>query len=367
MAIQHLVSRQISVVVPVKDNQRGIECFLQHFFDNVPSGDLPLEIIIVDDGSKGRLVIPDCNRNASTRIRLIRSPMNRNRAGARNLGVKLAHGDWILFVDSDCIPSANLIGGYLNAYDPRYAAYAGSTYSLATDPLSRFYDSERVFIPPPTPDGKPLYLITANAMVCKEVLVQMNGFDETFFSGEDLDLSFRILSRHRIDYALDSVVHHDMSDGFLGFVERFYRYGKGNRLLEDKYDNPQGEVRREAFKPFQRPAPSFDASFNRLMAFVRYLCELWGYKSCSLRELHTGLGQYCLEGVEEDDAGFLLSALAQEMESFINRGEPGFRDMPVPKIYGFSMLLLSLLGSNLPHLEEAITHRFMALQPSLLR
>jgi hypothetical protein len=72
----------------------------------------------------------------------------------------------------------------------------------------------------------------------------------------------------RLAYAPESVVKHDFADGFAGFARRFFRYGRGNRLLARRYPinlHP---------KPF-RPARA--TPFNRIAAFAQFCAMVFGY------------------------------------------------------------------------------------------
>lgn len=88
----------ISVIVPVyqveKYLHRCVESILNQTFEDY-------EVILVDDGSKdssGKI----CDQYAAldTRIKVIHQE-NQGLSGARNAGIAVAKGEWIIFVDSD--------------------------------------------------------------------------------------------------------------------------------------------------------------------------------------------------------------------------------------------------------------------------
>lgn len=90
---------KVSLVVPVY----GVEKYLQKCIDSLVNQTFQdVEIILVDDGSKdtsGEI----CNQNAllyPTLIKVIHQD-NTGLGGARNTGIKMARGRYIMFVDSD--------------------------------------------------------------------------------------------------------------------------------------------------------------------------------------------------------------------------------------------------------------------------
>ena len=151
-------------------------------------------------------------------------------------------------------------------------AYAGNVKSAKSDSISRYYDSQRIFEPPSVgDDNSPLNLVTANALVWKKAFEMVGGFNESYplAGGEDVDLGLRLLQVGKISYAPESVVLHDLDNGFVRFIKRFHRYGIGNRLVSLVHDLDFSPRR---FRPNQRGV------VNSFLALCQYLSLLWGYK-----------------------------------------------------------------------------------------
>lgn len=89
---------KISVIVPVYK----VENYLKHCVDSLIKQTFPdIEIILVDDGSPDMCPkICDMYAKMDKRVAVIHQE-NLGLPAARNSGLKIAKGDWILFLDSD--------------------------------------------------------------------------------------------------------------------------------------------------------------------------------------------------------------------------------------------------------------------------
>lgn len=263
---------QVSVVIPVKDNQQGINQYLSYFFKTQIPENYPLEIIIVDNDSSIPVFIPKDFEKYGLSIKLI-TCRKQGPAAARNAGANAASGKWILFNDSDCIPTESFLTGFLSACDGSIG-YAGNVRSFGNDRLSRYYESQEILLPYKSYNYKgdfaPQYLITANALIWREAFEEINGFNELLqiAGGEDIDLGLRLSQIGNLSYANKSIVLHDFSDGWKGFRKRFVRYGKGNKLVSELW---RTDLRPKLFRPNERTL------FNEVAAKLQFLFLAIGY------------------------------------------------------------------------------------------
>lgn len=89
---------KISIIIPVYN----VENYLEECLESVTSQDYPaLEIIAIDDGSTDRSseILRDFESKHHN-VKIISTP-NRGQSSARNEGLKIAKGDFILFLDAD--------------------------------------------------------------------------------------------------------------------------------------------------------------------------------------------------------------------------------------------------------------------------
>lgn len=240
------IGKEISIVIPVKDNQEGIDRLLASFVENTPKAYYPDSIIIVDNNSSIPIKIQEQYSQLSIDIVLSRCSIP-GAGAARNQGAQLAkmrNSGWLLFIDSDCIFTSTTISGYLGLGHSAIA-YQGLINSLGHDWLSRFYSKRQEMFHPTEPIERSItFLITANALVKVSAFDKINGFNEELsISGEDIDLAARLMKIGKLCHAPNSKIDHDFLNGescvrnkhLLTFLERFERYGQGYQVICKKH------------------------------------------------------------------------------------------------------------------------------------
>lgn len=262
---------EVTIIIPVKNNQIGINRFLTEFFKTHSTDNFPREIIIVDNNSSPKIEPTWIEYPIPVRL------LTCNKIGpasARNFGVQNSQSDWILFTDSDCVPTSNLLTGYLKVQNGS-VGYAGNIKALGHDFISKYYDQQEILLPPkvyerqsePCPD----YLITANCLVWRYAFELVGGFNEEIkiAGGEDIDLGFKLRNVGQLAYAFDSVAKHNFNCGLRDFRERFVRYGNGNKIISELYNL---DLKPRIFKPNKRKPINF------ILAFLQYRWLSKGYK-----------------------------------------------------------------------------------------
>jgi glycosyltransferase involved in cell wall biosynthesis len=191
-------SPAVSVVIPTF-NRAG---FLRQAIDSVRAQSFPdWELVVVDDGSTDdtQALLADV---AGPRLRVARREPSGAAAAPRNLGIEMARGRWVAFLDSD----DRWLAAKLETQLGWLARHPSCRWSYTSYRLTGAGGREI-----PKPAGPPWEafsgwilepLMTTRASVqtstvCAErsLLVAAGGFDESLRFVEDYDLWFRLARR----------------------------------------------------------------------------------------------------------------------------------------------------------------------------
>ena len=209
---------KISVVVAFYNGERTLERCLQALVQQ----DFPdYEIILVDNGSSDEsAAIVRRYLAANQKLSLVNEP-RRGVSFARNKGISVATGEWVVFTDADCVVAKDWLSAYarvvqklpedtaavagtMDYYPPETVAEKClSLFTLPPIQKDEFFSSYDLIT-----GGFP----TANLAVKRSVLLKIGGFAEgwpLFCSGEDHDLCRRIYGCGcRIYASQEPVVQH---------------------------------------------------------------------------------------------------------------------------------------------------------------
>jgi GT2 family glycosyltransferase len=159
---------------------------------------------------------------------------------ARNLGAERARNDWLLFIDADCRPSAELLDAYFRAELPaRCGAVAGEvTGSPEQRSLTARYSRSRRHIGQADlqkHEYKPM-AVTANLLVRRDAWQDVGGFHEGIRSSGDADFSWRIQDAGwTLGYSAEAEVEHLHRESLRAMVRQAARYGAGRTWLRRRH------------------------------------------------------------------------------------------------------------------------------------
>jgi GT2 family glycosyltransferase len=254
-----------SVVVAVRDDERVRRLLCSLVAQTLPPRDY--EVIVVENGSSR---FADLDGAAGGVVRYVHAP-HPNTAAARNIGLRVARGRYLLLTDSDCVAEPDwihqltasladgiaIVGGRIEKYRPRTWVQRGAITIV---------DGQRA--PSYLPALHLPYVAGANAGFDTAILRSVGGFDETLLSGNDVDVCYKIgLAGHRLAMVGSAVVRHDDRATLAAHMRRFHRYAVYQVLLYGKYKHESGKRFVLDIYPLRRAV----AALSRLPRAVRML------------------------------------------------------------------------------------------------
>ncbi len=223
----------ISVVIPTYNRSASLQQGLAVALNQHYPADR-YEVIVVDDASTDNTaaLLEEWSQLYPHSLRIFTQEKNRGPAAARNRGIAASKGSLIAFTDDDCVVTPEWLVEIQSGYrDPETAGVGGRVRPLTVgSAIQRYYAHFSPISQPPIEAGAVRRIITANASFRRDVLLEVNGFDERvrFAGGEDPDLCFRIRSRgYRFHYNPGALVYHQYDSSWRSFVWTYYRYGLG--------------------------------------------------------------------------------------------------------------------------------------------
>jgi glycosyltransferase involved in cell wall biosynthesis len=183
---------EVSVVIPTNGRWR----FLSRALEGALRQErIALEVIVVDDGSIGGC--PDwlVSQLSDPRVRFVRREPRKGVASARNVGIALAHSDWVAFLDDDDVWSPLKLRTQIDLANRTSADFVYSSAAFVDEELNVLQvveapDQEQLQAEIQTycaiPAGQ------SNVVARTVLLRELGGFDERLLRVEDWELWIRL-------------------------------------------------------------------------------------------------------------------------------------------------------------------------------
>lgn len=216
---------RVSVIIVVK-NDLGVARTLE--LVATQSLQSNFEIIVIDASLPH--VLADV-RQAHPEVRWVQYDQGGKRftiTEQRNLGINLARGEAIVFIDASCEPAAGWLDALVEAIDEGEDIVTGPC--RASNPHNMVaYIAEhqaRTYVPECT---------TINVAFRRSVLARVGDFDTSLDYGEDVDFFWRCVDAgFKICFEPAAQISHDYGEG-AEQRRRAYRYGKSRAIIHAKH------------------------------------------------------------------------------------------------------------------------------------
>lgn len=224
------MSAQISVIIPTL-NDPLINQVVESVINELPSGG---EIIVVGRDETGRV-------SSNNAVRFIDTGHPVGASTARNLGIQAAEGEWLFFIDADCLAQPRW-GKNLTARLSKGEDVVGGGVTFPVDNywalaynISMFHKFSNH-----NPAGLKQFLPALNLAVRREVIDKVGLMDESLPRSQDVDWTTRMaLAGYRLYFDPQAVISHHPCKINLSAVWRYWMssgyYSSRNRLRYAEY------------------------------------------------------------------------------------------------------------------------------------
>jgi glycosyltransferase involved in cell wall biosynthesis len=242
MINEQAYSPLVSVIIPIYNGETDLPELIKCLYQQTYPKEL-VEYLLVDNNSSDRtsIILAEAKQKASyqgIKLRHLTEKQIQSSYAARNLGIRQAKNDILVFTDADCRPQADWLAKIVQPFSNsqigivvgEVVALPGQTllekYADRNHLMSQKFLLEHPFFP---------YGQTANIAIRKQAFYEVGLFRPYLSTGGDADICWRIQkeSSWQLTYAPDAIIQHRHRSNFKNFRSQFRRYGSSNRYLHE--------------------------------------------------------------------------------------------------------------------------------------
>jgi len=247
---------KISIIIPTCNRNDLLSECLQLLWKSSEAAIISnCEVLICDDSSNN--IARNLIESKFSWAKWLAGP-KKGPAANRNFGASNALGEWLLFLDDDCLPQLGWLETYLAAIVEKRNTNVFEGFTNADRPQGRF-DEEA----PINTTGDKLW--SCNFLIRKAFFYEVGTFDETFpyAAMEDTDFQIRVLKLSKVYFLIEAKVIHPWRR-VMPF-STFNKHLKSHIHFSQKYKLGVGGAQRLArVKIF---VGSIFSDFNKLVGF----------------------------------------------------------------------------------------------------
>jgi glycosyltransferase involved in cell wall biosynthesis len=246
----------LSIIIPTYNQKKIISEVLASLV-NQSIHKNKYEIIIVDDGSTDKTYefLKSFKKRSKNKIFVLKTTNLQGKGAARNLGIKKAKNEIVVFLDGDIVASKDLLNEHLK-YHQKFpkenfaiVGYITWFYQLKITPFMYWLEHGGGQLNFDNLKNKQeidyKHFYTGNTSFKKSFLLNNGLFDEGFGREmyEDLELAYRLQKKGlKIFYNEKAKAYHYHQTDLQKYSGRMIRVGKGAKILFEKYPELKNKI-----------------------------------------------------------------------------------------------------------------------------
>jgi GT2 family glycosyltransferase len=241
----HRPSTRISVIIPALDAWRTLPAVLDALRPQVEREDR--EVLLVE--SSGQLSSKELERRWPW-VRALALPEPALPGEARNVGARAADGEWLAFLDADCVPRECWLDELEGSIRPGVDAVAGSILNgTPRSPVGTAGYLLEFANWHPDANAELEHAASCNLLLRRAALAELGGFAEDVFPGEDTILTVPLGAAGRLRFAPGAGVRHLNDTGLGRFLRHQRRLGRSFAVVCARSEFPHRSLGRPLLGP----------------------------------------------------------------------------------------------------------------------
>ncbi|BAU63607.1 glycosyl transferase family 2 [Stanieria sp. NIES-3757] len=232
----------VSIIVPIYNGETDLHQLIKCLFKQTYPKELS-EYLLVDNNSSDRtaIILKEAQQTASEKgmkLRHLSEKEIQSSYAARNLGIRKAQGEILVFTDTDCRPQPDWLEKIVQPFSNfQVGIVVGEVVALFGNTLLEKYADRNQIMSQKFLLQHPFYPYgqTANIAIRKEAFVKVGLFRPHLTTGGDADICWRIQKETswQLAYAPTAIIEHRHRSNLKNFRSQFRRYGSSNRYLHE--------------------------------------------------------------------------------------------------------------------------------------
>lgn len=224
----------VSVIIPCYNSAKTIEACLHYVFQQQTS--ISYEVIVVDSSTDET---PTIVREKFPAVKLIHLDQQTYPGAGRNIGVEQARGEFIAFIDSDCVAADNWLEKGVEAVKKGNPIVGGSVQNTNPGPISwpDYFLTFNEFMPS-MPKREVQFMPTCNFFITSKAFQKAGGFREDLLAGEDTLFCYAACRDYRLLFEPRLEVKHSNRETWKEFILHHRNFGKHSAYVRKHADIP---------------------------------------------------------------------------------------------------------------------------------